>query len=218
MHWDWSQAGDKERPIHKDAFGKADYDPKKGSFVWRKNVTPYYAWYNGSIQGTTAKDIIDPTKPVRLSWPEGSPNDPKSRIFPFKIHTGRTPYDKVNKTMVIPKLFGPKGSGAYWADFDWGKAIAVGQEYNGLPYSGQYDFVDTEYVFPITHMVAPKEQVLACTGCHSAQGRLRHIQGVYMPARDRVQALDTGGWALVIISVIGAALHGLGRFIASLKR
>jgi hypothetical protein len=33
-----------------------------------------------------------------------------------------------------------------------------------------------------------------------------------------VQALDTGGWALVIISVIGAALHGLGRFIASLKR
>lgn len=218
MHWDWSQAGDKERPIHKDAFGKADYDPKKGSFVWRKNVTPYYAWYNGSIQGTTAKDIIDPTKPVRLSWPEGSPNDPKSRIFPFKIHTGRTPYDKVNKTMVIPKLFGPKGSGAYWADFDWGKAIAVGQEYNGLPYSGQYDFVDTEYVFPITHMVAPKEQVLACTECHSAQGRLRHIQGVYMPARDRVQTLDTGGWALVIISVIGVALHGLGRFIASLKR
>lgn len=52
--------------------------------------------------------------------------------------------------MVIPKLFGPPQSGAYWSDFDWDKAIALGQAYNGLPYSGEYGFVDTEYVFPIT--------------------------------------------------------------------
>ena len=218
MNWDWSVAGDKKREPKKDANGKTDYDPKKGSFVWEKNVQPRYEWFNGSIKGTTAKDVIDPTSTVRLSWPVGDPSDPKSRIFPFKVHTGKTPYDKVHKTMVIPKLFGPKDSGAYWADFDWDKAIEVGQAYNGLPYSGEFDFVDTEYVFPITHMVAPKDQTVACVECHAKNGRLDHLAGFYMPGRDSVSLLDMGGWAMVAASALGVALHGLGRFVSGLGR
>jgi octaheme c-type cytochrome (tetrathionate reductase family) len=218
MHWDWSTAGDKKREVKKDEFGKPDYDPKKGDFTWGKNVVPRYEWFNGSIKGTTAKDVIDPSAPVRMSWPIGDVADPSSRIFPFKVHTGRTPYDKVRKTMVIPKLFGPKDSGAYWADFDWDKAIAVGQAYNGLPYSGEYDFVDTEYVFPITHMVAPKEQAVACVECHAKAGRLDHLGGFYMPGRDSVRLLDMGGWAMVGASVLGVILHGLGRFLSSAGR
>ena len=218
MNWDWSVAGDKKREPKKDANGKTDYDPKKGSFVWEKNVRPHYEWFNGSIKGTTAKDVIDPTSTVRLSWPVGDPSDPKSRIFPIKVHTGKTPYDKVHKTMVIPKLFGPKDSGAYWADFDWDKAIEVGQAYNGLPYSGEFDFVDTEYVFPITHMVAPKDQSVTCVECHAKAGRLDHLGGFYMPGRDSVRLLDMGGWAMVAASALGVALHGLGRFLSGLGR
>jgi octaheme c-type cytochrome (tetrathionate reductase family) len=218
MYWDWSTAGDKKREVKKDEFGKPDYDPKKGDFVWGKNEVPRYEWFNGSIRGTTAKDVVDPSKPVRVSWPIGDVNDPKSRIFPFKVHAGKTPYDKVNKTMVIPKLFGPKGSGAYWAEYDWDKAISAGQSYNDLPYSGEYDFVETEYVFPITHMVAPKDQAVACVECHAKGGRLDHLEGFYMPGRDSVQILNMGGWALVAASLLGVALHGLGRFFSSVGR
>lgn len=218
MHWDWSEAGDKNREITKDGLGRPEYDPKKGVFVWGKNVAPHYEWFNGSIKGTTAKDTIDPATPVRLTWPIGNMEDPDSRIFPFKVHTGKTPYDKVNKTMVIPKLFGPKGSGAYWSDFDWARAIELGQAYNNLPYSGEFDFVDTEYVFPITHMVAPKEQTLHCTECHAKNGRLEHLTGFYMPGRDAVRLLDLGGWAMIGMATLGVFLHGLGRFIGYMGR
>jgi len=218
MSWDWSQAGDKKREAHKDEFGKPDYDAKKGAFVWGKNMVPRYEWYNGSIKGTTAKDVIDPTRVVRLSWPVGDRRDPHSRIYPFKVHTGRTPYDKVRKTMVLPKLFGPKGSGSYWTEYDWNKAIILGQEYNGLPYSGEYDFVDTEYVFPITHMVAPKDKAVACVECHAKGGRLDHLGGFYMPGRDSVRMLDMGGWGLAAASLLGVVLHGLGRFLSGIGR
>lgn len=218
MHWDWSQAGDKNREITKDAYGKPEYDPKKGVFVWGKDMVPRYEWFNGSIKGTTAKDVIGPTQPVRLSWPVGGPDDSDSRIFPFKVHTGKTPYDKVQKTMVIPKLFGPKGSGAFWADMDWNKAIEIGQTYNGLTYSGEFAFVDTEYVFPITHMVAPKEQSLACVDCHAKDGRLAHLEGFYMPGRDSASLLDIGGWSMVVASLLGVTFHGLGRFLSNTRR
>ena len=50
----------------------------------------------------------------------------------------------------------------------------------GLPFSGDYDFVETEYVFRTTHMAAPKEKALACTECHSKPGRLENLAGFYM--------------------------------------
>lgn len=218
MHWDWSTAGDTQREIQKDQHGKPLYDPKKGDFTWGKLETPHYEWFNGSITGTTAKDVIDPSTTVRISWPIGDKDDPQSRIFPFKVHTGKTPYDKVNKTMVIPKLFGPPQSGAYWSDFDWDKAIALGQAYNGLPYSGEYGFVDTEYVFPITHMVAPKNRGVYCVECHRKGGRLANLTGFYMPGRDSVQMLDMGGWTVVGVSLVSVIIHGLGRIFSSVAR
>ncbi len=77
---------------------------------------------------------------------------------------GKQPYDKVNKNMVIPHLF-PKGkddkaptgkntTGARPSTLAWNMPV--------FHYSGEYDFVETSYVFPITHMVAPKDNVVAC--------------------------------------------------------
>jgi hypothetical protein len=151
----------------------------------------------------------------------GNRNDPNSRIFPFKVHRARQPYDKVNKNLVIPHLF-PKGKDdkdAYWKGYDWNKAIAYGMEYSGLKYSGEFDFVETEYIFPITHMVAPKDNVVACTECHTrTDGRLAKLSGLYMPRRDRFKWLDIFGWIVVIGSLGGVTLHGLGRIFASNNR
>lgn len=216
MYWDWSTAGkmkDGKPYAEKNEFNFPKYDTKKGDFVWKKNVTPEYYWFNGSISNTTARDVIDPSKPVRLAWPKGDRSDPNARIMPFKVHRGKQPYDVVNKTIVIPHLFG-KDDAAYWKSFDWQTAIAAGMAYAGLPYSGQFNFVETEYVYPITHMVAPKDQSLACTACHSAQGRLANLTGFYMPGRDKSVLADLAGWGMVGASVIGVAIHGLMRILS----
>jgi len=204
--------------MKKDEFGKPIYDTKKGDMIWAKNVRPQYFWYNGTMEHLTVKDIIDPSHEVALNRPLGSRNDPNSLIFPFKVHHGKQPYDKVNKTMVVPHLF-PKGNDdttAYWKKYDWGKAISFGMQYTGVPYSGEYDFVKTSYVFPITHMVAPKDHVVACNECHTRDGsRLANLAGFYMPGRDSYTVVNVLGWALVITTLLAALIHGLGRIFTN---
>lgn len=216
MRWDWSKAGetrDGKKFKHKGPFGKEDYLSIKGEMKWEKNVRPKYYWFNGSIKSTTAADMINPGEVVKVAWPMGSREDANSRIFPFKVHQGKQPYDKVNNTLLAPILSGPKG---YWETLDWNEALALGQQALGLPFSGQFDFVDTTYVFPTTHMVAPKESVVACTECHARSGgRLANLAGFYMPGRDKINFLDAVGWIAVLGALLGVALHGLGRIFAN---
>ncbi len=218
MSWDWSQAGktkDGKKYKTKDAFGKYDYMTIKGQMKWAKHIKPEYFWYNGIIKSVTARDQIDPGRPVKVSWPEGSRQDPNARIYPFKVHRGSQPYDKELNTLLVPLLSGKDG---YWTTLDWNRALSKGQESAELPFSGRFDFVETTYVFPITHMVAPKENALACTECHSRQdSRLAKMGGFYMPARDRSRWLDSFGWIAVIGSLAGVVLHGAGRFFTNGK-
>ena len=56
---------------------------------------------------------------------------------------------------------------------------------------GEFDFIETTYVFPIMHMVAPKDQSLSCTVCHSkTDSRLANLQGFYMSGRDGSKVLN----------------------------
>lgn len=224
MWWDWSKAGTKKegKPYKEvDELGKPSYMTIKGEMRWEKNVKPEYFWYNGSMRYLTLEDTIDPAQPVWITKPAGSPDDPKSRIFPFKIHAGKQPYDKVNKRFVALHLFprGPEDATAYWKHFDWDKAIAHGMEYAGLPYSGEFDFVETKYLYPITHMVAPKDNVVTCIECHTAQeSRMAGLAGFYMPGRDSFRFLDAVGWFAVVASLVGVMLHGLGRIVSQKNR
>ncbi|MFO7749163.1 MAG: tetrathionate reductase family octaheme c-type cytochrome [Desulfobacteraceae bacterium] len=213
MSWDWSTAGDLRdgNPYHVDGpYGKHTYRSIKGNMTWDKNVQPEYFWSNGTQTSTTAEDIIDPGDIVKVSQPVGSEDDPESRIYPFKIHRGKQPYDKINKTLLTPLLSGEKG---YWTTFDWDEALTLGSETLGLPFSGEFDFVETSYAFPTTHMVAPAKNALACVECHTRDGgRLAGLTGFYMPGRDRAKPLDFVGWAAVVGALGGVLLHGLGRF------
>jgi octaheme c-type cytochrome (tetrathionate reductase family) len=217
MVWDWTSAGkmkDGKPYTVKGPYGKDIYNTKKGTFVWEKDVIPEYHWYNGAMQIRSAEETVDPSGVVRLTWPMGNKDMENARIFPFKVHHGKTAYDAINNNVVIPKLFGKKGSDAYWQKYDWNKAITAGMEYVGLPYSGEYGFLDSVYAFPISHMVAPKSDSVACVECHTRNGRLDNLTGFYMPGRDRVTALDMGGWTLVAASLIGVAIHALARIFS----
>jgi len=216
MTWDWSTAGrlkDGKPYIEEGKYDREVYKSIKGSFTWEKDVVPKYYWYNGSVATVTAKDVIDPSGTVRVSHPVGKRGSEDSRIFPFKVHWARQPYDMVNNTLVTPLL--SKANNGYWKSFDWQNSISRGMEIMNLPWSGELGFVETTYVFPTTHMVAPKEQALDCRACHQDNGRLEKLAGFYMPGRDRFQLLDYGAWGLAIATLAAVLLHAIGRIMAS---
>ncbi len=171
--WDWSKAGENRKEIAKDKYGEKTYDKAKGEFKWEKDVVPEYYWYNGSIERYIAGDKIDPRGGVvKLNSPRGDRKDPNAKIFPFKIMRGKQPYDVGNSTIAYAQLFGPPGSDAYWQKFNWELAISAGMRAAGQAYSGKYGFVETSMVWPVNHMVTPKDKALKCSDCHGEKGRL----------------------------------------------
>jgi hypothetical protein len=100
---------------------------------------------------------------------------------------------------------------SYWGNYDFGRAIKVGMEKNNIPYSGEYDFVETYSFWPITHMVAPSEDALGCAECHSRDGRLNDLEGFYMPGRDSFRWLDILGYLALGGALIGVLIHALLR-------
>jgi hypothetical protein len=129
---------------------------------------------------------------------------------------GKQPYDPVNMTLVKPHTAGDDST-AYWKNFGWEKAVAAGMSDTGLPFSGKVDFVETEMAWPITHMVAPKDQSLGCVDCHGAESRLAGLPGIYMPSHSVNRLLDTAGWGLAALCLVGVIGHGGIRILSARK-
>jgi octaheme c-type cytochrome (tetrathionate reductase family) len=220
MSWDWSTGGQKDKDgkplVKKDAKGHVIYDARKGDFVLGENVVPEYVWFNGKVNYTLLDAKIDNSKVVPVNSFEGSPDDGKSLIWPVKVMRGKQPYDPVNKTLVKPHTAGNDDT-AYWKNFGWEKAIATGMALAGAEFSGKVDFVETEMAWPITHMVAPKDQTLGCRDCHSAESRLAKVPGIYMPNHSANPLLDMAGWGLAGLTLLGMLGHGVGRIVSSRK-
>lgn len=220
LSWDWSAAGRKDangQPLlTRDDEGRIVYDAKKGSFTYGENAVPDYFWFNGKVEHLTVAERIDPAKPVPLNRFHGSADDGESRIWPFKVMHAVQPYDTVNLTMLKAHTTG-NDDDSYGKSFDWNKAIARGMKDAGKPFSGEFGFVQTEMSWPITHMVAPKEQALSCAACHGAESRLAGVPGIHMPGHHAHGWLDTLGWALAGLSVLGVIAHGAGRAFAHRK-
>lgn len=151
----------------------------------------------------------------------GSHEDPESKIFPVKIHKGDQIYDKQYNILIQPKVFAEnKGDSAYWKDFNWETASAAGMRRVGLPFSGEYGFVETEMYWPINHMVAPKEQTVGCAECHtrSEEGRLASLAGFYLPGRDYNKPLDFLGTLMFFGAIAGVLIHAAIRILVSIRR
>ena len=222
LWWDYTSAGrltDDGHPIaENDADGNHNYMSIKGNFVWDSHVKPEYTWFNGTADHFLYEDTIKEI-PVKINELFGNYTDSASKIWPVKIHRGRQPFDVNYKTIISLKLWAPeKGQGAFWKDFDFDKAATIGMELANRPYSGEYEFVETEAYWPINHMVSPKEQTLACTECHSRKSRLNNLTDFYLPGRDYSEPVDYAGFGIIWLSLIGVIGHGLIRVFMSLKR
>ena len=216
MLWDWSTAGkvakDGKRLQIKDPAGRVVYDSFKGDAVWESHVKPTYVWFNGKVDYTLLGTPIDPKGVTPINRFNGSPRD--GRIWPVKRFRGKQPYDLESKSLVVPHTAGPDDA-AYWGNYDWLKAIEVGMKTVGAPFSGKYGFAETEMLWPITHMVAPKDDALSCAQCHSRNGRLQGIDGVYLPGRDRIAWLDALGFGIAALALLGVLGHGAMRYRSS---
>jgi octaheme c-type cytochrome (tetrathionate reductase family) len=168
LSWDWASAG-QDRPVTKDEHGMPLYSKAKGEVTWGKNIIPTYRWYNGEAGAYLLGDTMDPSEITELSFPKGSREDGRSKIHPFKAHTGTQIYDKKHRTFITPQTFGKDG---FWTTFDWLSASQKGMKASGLPFSGEFGFAQTIMYWPINHMVAPAAQALGCLECHGDHGRM----------------------------------------------
>jgi octaheme c-type cytochrome (tetrathionate reductase family) len=161
--WDWSKAGDATRPEDPHHYLKI-----KGEFTYEQDALPAYRWFNGTVGRYLLGDKIDPARTTVLNPPNGAITDATARIWPFKIHRAKQPYDALNDYLFPPMTGGP---GGYWTTFDWDSAFRLGATASHLAYSGKYGFAPTEMYWPLSHMVAPKERALGCTDCHGDHSR-----------------------------------------------
>jgi octaheme c-type cytochrome (tetrathionate reductase family) len=168
IDWDWSTAG---QDLPEDHY---TYLKIKGTFTYEENVQPAYIWFNGSNDYRyLLGDTFDPNQPLLMNQPSGSIDDPTAKIFPFKIHIGKQPYDSVYNYLLQPRTGGGgDGGGGFWETFDWPSALQLGADDTGMDYSGQYGFAETWMYWPTTHMVQAKENALQCDECHTANSRM----------------------------------------------
>lgn len=164
MDWDWSKAGDADREddIH-------HYLKIKGEFIYDRDVVPEYSWFNLFSNRYILRDKIDPGKISYLNSPIGDITDENAKIWPFKVHRAKQPYDKVYNYLLLPVT---SGHGGFWHEFDWDKAFRLGEKISGLEYSGSYGFARTLMQWPLSHMVSPAHHALTCSDCHNEGSRM----------------------------------------------
>ena len=218
--WDWRTAGKLKNgegfklKEYTQGNGKhrATYKSIKGDFTYGENIVPEYAWFDGVMNYTTIDKKFDPSKPVPINAFKGAYNDPKSRIWPFKRMRTTQPFDKGNNTLVYMHLWGDDED-AYWGNYDFAKAIKHGMDKNGLPYSGEYGFIETHSLWPITHMVAPAEDARKCGECHGEDSRIANLKGFYLPGRDGFAWLDIFGFIAIFGTVGLIVVHTGARIV-----
>jgi octaheme c-type cytochrome (tetrathionate reductase family) len=202
--WDWSTAGDPEREVHPDRYGKPDYDWRKGFRTWRESAKPEYAWFNGYTSRLLLGDPIDPGSgafapgatltqeqkrrlvPAHITEPVGSFADPDSKITPFKVLEGIQPADAEHRYLLVPHLFpyDDSDTAAFWTGRDWQRAFAEGMAKAGLPYSGRYMWVRTDMYWRIEHEVMPASRALSCGHCHASLQGNRTCDRCHVDDRD----------------------------------
>ncbi|MCK5691016.1 hypothetical protein KAI87_17165, partial [Myxococcota bacterium] len=150
----------------------------KGSFKYEHDVKPQYAWWNGKTKRYLLGDTINPDEITNLTIPVGSKDDKDAKLWPFKVHVAKQPYDIQSKMLLVPNTVGPDG---YWTLFDWDKAFKNGTKAvrespdNGydLQYTGEFGFAETETYWALSHMVTHAKDALSCEDCHGQNGRMK---------------------------------------------
>lgn len=153
---DWS------KPVYNE-----EADKYTATITLQKDVTPVYAWFNGftraQLPGEPAIRLADGS--VGIMMPEGSRDDPKAKIFAFKVHKGRLPL-LAQKNWLIPITVEH-----FFSNGQIDPAVkSAAKDVYGLD-NIVYSWTDTTRYMGIFHGVQPKANALKCADCHGANGR-----------------------------------------------
>ncbi|MCX8031524.1 MAG: hypothetical protein N3A59_08120 [Thermodesulfovibrionales bacterium] len=139
------------------------------------NVKPVYKFWNMYSYGYSLGEIIsiDPlTGKYPTSRPDGSINDPQSKLYPFKYKTANQPIaTRVNKLI-------PLDTSVYFASGDPHAATKAGLVNMGYSANEPYTFIETDTFQLITHQVMPKEQSLSCKDCHGSAATQMNLKSL----------------------------------------
>jgi hypothetical protein len=156
MDRDWSKPGN----INEQGL----YEPYHTK---RIDVIPEYKFFNGISYFYEFGSPAVPSESGRIlmSSPEGTINDPGTKIHAFKHHLATQPIDPSSGRLLPLKI------GIFFQTGDIDTAIERGTEAVGWDYEG-HGFAATERYMGLFHEVAPKQEALSCNDCHNGGNRL----------------------------------------------
>lgn len=144
---------------------KAKYAPTQ---VLEQNVTPVYAWYNGTSWMQLPGEPVELSDDgaIRSAVPVGSRDDPGAKITPFKLHKGVMPVSNDNNWLLPIAVEDCFGSG------DVNEAVKEATEKLYGIKDVDYRWLPTVRYMMISHGVQPMDNALGCNDCHGKNGRL----------------------------------------------
>jgi hypothetical protein len=163
-----SDTTDMARDWSKPVFNK-DAGKYMAAIDLQDNVTPVYAWYNGSTKAALpgkAVELMADGRTVAMMMPQGSRDDAKAKIYPFKLHKGKLPLLK-DRNWILPLAVEE-----FFADGDVEKAVQSGASAMYGLNDVSYTWVDTIRYMGLYHEIQPAEKALGCLDCHSGSKRI----------------------------------------------
>jgi len=146
-----------------------EHDKYEPAIKFQKNVKPVYAWWSGK---TWFQDIKKPIKLGKdgkfvMSRPIGDIKDVHSKIYPFKYHEAKLPYDPATMQLIPIKV------GKVFKAGKWKEAIMAGARAFYGKAIANFKFATSMRWMGLYHEVTPKEKALQCSDCHTdGKGRI----------------------------------------------
>lgn len=152
--------------------GQGGFKPQE---VRASDVTPTYAWYNGTSTiyelGQTA--VKNAGGEYETAAPRGSITSYRAQIYPMKEHRSVSALHKATGQLI------PHATSTYFLTGDWNRAVTEGMAQAGL--GGAWETVGVHNFQTINHGVVPKAGAFTCGKCHAyyagGQPTVMNLQG-----------------------------------------
>ena len=217
--WDWSTAGqrgpDGKPLIRKDAEGQVVYIGTKGDFVIgrERHSGVHLVQRNGEVHAGRRQDRGSngqrgSDQPVRRQRGRRQIADLAGKGVPRQA--GVRPRQQVAGGRRISPA---RTTRAYWTNLELEKAVAAGMAASTRLSRCKVDFIETESMWPITHMVAPAKDALQCKPATQRAAGSRKCPAC--TCRDGQAITHRGSTPRAgcspALMLLGVMVHGVGR-------
>lgn len=161
LHRSWQSGSDHADP------------PRHPVTVKANDQVPEYRYWNRASDNYLLFDQVFEdweTGTYHTSVPDGSANDPDSKLYPFKYKTSDYPLRTASSQLIA------LDTSVFFATADAEAAAVAGLENMGFSAEDDYQWVITDTYQLLNHQVSPSDDALDCSSCHLNTARL-DLQG-----------------------------------------